>query len=114
LKLWRDGHITVAAVTQDTHKGKNASKGINKAVNMVTGKESIKVLSFSKANWGDATRGYMKSAEQLKNESWKKITERAQPYIVTKSSIAAYNQGEDAGSNNEDERAVLVDLTDSD
>ena len=99
------------SVEQDAHKGKNRAKGVNRALNKVTGKESVKILSFSKVNWGETTLKYMKSVKALQEWSWKKIVQQAQPFVTTKSSmpLTTCEGNEDEV---EDKRALLINISD--
>src|SRR4051812_25180641 len=82
LTLWRDGQITTAAIVQDARKGPNTVKGLVKALNKITGKESVKVLAFGETNWGEASRSYMASIKGLQERAWTKIIDQAQTFAM--------------------------------
>ena len=111
--LWRDGHITIASVIQDASKGNTKSKGVGKAINKATGKESVWVNSFSKQNWSDKTDKYMKSILGLQERTWKKIIELALPFVTSRPGATSTNQDSENASET-DERAHLVNISDFD
>jgi hypothetical protein len=95
-----------------------ASRRTNKisfkpALNKATGKKSANSFMFNEANWGSATRGYMKSVRRMRPDRFIEIMEMARSFSKARStsgdSSSEYS-GQTADTN--DIRANLVDYSD--
>jgi hypothetical protein len=98
-----------------------ASKGktvtLPRTLNYFTGKESMRQTGFNDAAWGKATRAYTKSACSLTKVKLDEIIQGAQPFAILKSNRAHGKTTESMEIieiDDEDERACLVDISDSD
>jgi hypothetical protein len=76
--------------------------------NKATGKTSANSFAFNNANWGSATRGYMKSVQRLRPDRFIEIMEMARSFGKTKSIPG--NRSEHSGhtANSKDIRANLA------
>jgi hypothetical protein len=88
--------------------GKGKGPVLTKSLNLATGKESNAVTAFTEANWGKATRGYLKSINALDLDRFNEIVEIAKGYSITnqsgRSSLTSLDQIEEV-----DERALLLE-----
>jgi hypothetical protein len=85
-----------------------------KTLNRSTGKDSRRQTGFSDISWGEASRNYAKSARTLTKAKFDVIVKEAQEFVKP---IRARNRTTDAeviDVDHVDERACLVDNSDSD
>ncbi|KAF8492744.1 hypothetical protein F5888DRAFT_1726977 [Russula emetica] len=107
LKLYEIGAITMDIV--------EASRGTNKisfkpaVLNMATGKTSANSFAFNDANWGSATRGYMKSARGLRPDRFIEIMEMARSFSEARSTPGDRSE-HTSTADLSDIRAYLVDV----
>jgi hypothetical protein len=92
-----------------TQAGKRKVKGpvIAKSINLATGKESSTATAFTEANWGKATRAYLKSVNALDEDTLNEIIDNAKSYAIANHSgrpLVTLDQSEEV-----DERALLVE-----
>jgi hypothetical protein len=110
LTLIATGTLTV--VMARASKGKAVT--LPRTLNLSTGKESMRQTGFSDAAWGKATRGYATSVRSLTNVKYDAIVAAAQPFTKP---TRAHNRTSDPSEVidvDADERACLVDNSDSD
>jgi hypothetical protein len=108
--LWRDNAISMESLGE-MKRGDGVAKAIIKTTNPTTGKES-KATAFNETNWGITTRNYLKSIKNLHAGTFAKIVAMAQDYA--KLSRPGFDIQVSGTGSNEDERALLVDITDDD
>jgi hypothetical protein len=117
LTLWKNGQITMADLDQDAKRGKTTTRGIRKAVNKMTGKESMKALAFGDVNWGERSREYMLSIVQLPERAWEKILKGALDHLKSadrsRDGSRSTSCGPGEGDGNDDKRTQLVYISDS-
>ena len=103
LKLFADGDILLGDIDVNS-KGKLA-KTPHKH-NKSTGKESSALLAFSEANWGSATRAYMKSINRHGTELVSSVSELARNITLKRRGVPTRNAPviEDDSA---DERALI-------
>ena len=110
LTLVASGTLTIAMA--QGARGKTIT--LPRTLNPSTGKESIRQTGFSDTAWGKATHSYAKSARALPKAKFDTIVEEARAYVKP---TRARNRTTDATEIidvDEDERACLVDNSDSD
>jgi hypothetical protein len=94
-----------------------ASKGrsitIPRTLNHSTGKESMRQTGFSDAAWGNATRGYATFARSLSKIKFDVIIQEAREFVKPIRRGNRITDTTDIGINIDDERACLVDNSDS-
>jgi len=73
---------------------------------------SMSMLSFNEANWGSATRAYVKAAHDLKPKRFLKIMETARSFLEMGNTMCQQDVIADVDSN--DIRANLVKMCDDD
>ena len=110
LTLVATGTLTVAMA----HGTKGKVVALPRTLNPSTGKESMRQTGFSDASWGKVTRGYAVSISSLSKAKYDAIVEAAQPFTKP---ARSHNRGDpteviDVDADNE--RACLVDNSDSD
>ncbi|KAH7924427.1 hypothetical protein BV22DRAFT_1013272 [Leucogyrophana mollusca] len=88
LKLFADGDILLGDIDVNS-KGKLA-KTPHKH-NKSTGKESSALLAFSEANWGSATRAYMKSINRHGEELISAVSELARNITLKRCGVSTRN-----------------------
>jgi hypothetical protein len=114
--LWKDGALTIESLHDDKvmnlkNAGRKASKAIKKTVNTTTGKESAKDRAFNESNWGAATRNYLRSVRNLRENSFQDILASAQSFVrLGRQGDSQLSRGD--MEVDEDERALLVDPSD--
>jgi hypothetical protein len=82
-------------------------------MNPATGKESSIDTVFNELNWGVATRNYLISIKNLREGSFAKVVMNAQAYAKL-SRRGADSQPTWMGETEEDDHALLVDVSDND
>lgn len=111
LTLVATGTLTVAMVRSS--KGKAVT--LPRALNLSTGKESMRQTGFSDASWGKATRGYATSIQSLTNIKFDAIVTAAQAFAKpTRAHIRASDATEVIDVDADNERACLIDNSDLD
>jgi hypothetical protein len=98
-------------------KGKATATGIAKVLNKASSKTTNKALAFSEGNWGSKSRAYHASAKNIREKSMVKIIEMSGEYAkisrrVHPQASAGLTIADDITEI--DERAQLLDLSDSD
>src|SRR5216684_3726813 len=83
---------------------------IKSSLNKMSGKMSMSMLSFNEANWGLATRAYVKAAHDLKPKRFLKIMETARSFLETGNTMCQQDMIMDVDSN--DICANLVKMCD--
>jgi hypothetical protein len=109
LTLVATGTLTIDMVR--AAKGKTVS--LPKTFNLSTGKDSMCQTGFSDVAWGKVTRGYAKSARGLKKVKFDTVVEEAQEFIKPTRGCGKSTQLTEVIDVDEDERACLVDNSDS-
>jgi hypothetical protein len=94
-----------------------ASRRTNKisfepALNEATGKKSANSLMFNEANWGSATRGYMKSVRRMRPDRFIEIMEMARSFSKARSTSGDSSEYSGHTADTDDIRANLVDYSD--
>jgi hypothetical protein len=115
LTLWKNQDITIADLAEDTKRGKLGSRGIRKAVNKLTGKESLKALAFGDTNWGQTSRDYIASVEGLPARAWEKVLTGASEYVKASERGGGSSASGGLGDpeRDDDGRAQLVYISDN-
>jgi len=86
-----------------------------RTLNFSTGKDSMRQTGFSDASWGKATRNYTKSARKLTKAKFDVIVKEAQEFVKpTQTRNKTTDTTEVIDVDEDDERAFLVDNSDSD
>jgi hypothetical protein len=86
-----------------------------KTLNFSTGKDSMRQTGFSDASWGKVTRNYVKSARTLDRVKFDVIIREAQEFVKpTRTRNKTTDATEVIDVDEDDERACLVDNSDSD
>jgi hypothetical protein len=89
-------------------------KAIPKTPNLSTGKDSTRQTGFSDGTWGDATRGYARSARKLVKAKCDVVMKDAQGFVKTKARNKSMTEGMEVINVDEDQRACLVYISESD
>jgi hypothetical protein len=88
------------------------SKAI-KTVNPTTGQDTGKETSFSEDNWGIATRTYLRSVNNLRDDSFPKVVTQAQALAKDGRRAGDFTMsGPSVDLDTLDERALLIDNAD--
>jgi hypothetical protein len=87
--------------------------GLVKLVNPDTGRESKQPLAFGDLKWGQSARGYLASANGLSTRAWDQVIQTAELHVTAKPSDRGGGASSTRlGDDEEDERALLVNLSD--
>jgi hypothetical protein len=109
--LWATDQL----VLEKDKTGKLVTK-LSKGLNQESGKESTKAHAFGEANWGPASRRYLKSINNLRAGSMESIIKNAQVFAKSgRRSELQDSMETDTFENDDeddDERANLVDYAD--
>jgi len=105
--FWATGAISLKSLAS-----KNRSKAIN-AINPTTGQDSGKETSFSEDNWGIVTRTYLRSVNNLRDDSFPNIVTQAQRLAKVGRRAGDFTMsGPSVDVDAMDERALLIDNAD--
>jgi hypothetical protein len=110
LNLVSSGTLTVAMA----HGSKGKAVSLPRTLNPSTGKESMRQTGFSDAAWGKVTRGYAHSISALSKAKYDAIVKAAQPFTKPTRSHNRGGPTEVIDVDVDNERACLVDNSDSD
>ncbi|KAH9024366.1 hypothetical protein EDB85DRAFT_2150510 [Lactarius pseudohatsudake] len=111
LKLVATGTLTIDLVNAANAKGKTVN--LPKTMNVGSGKESTRQTGFSDVAWGKATCNYVKSAQSLSTAKFGVIVQEAKEFMKPIRGRRA-SRPEVVNLDADDERACLVDNSDSD
>ncbi|KAH9980395.1 hypothetical protein BJV74DRAFT_798136 [Russula compacta] len=88
LTLWKTGAITIDTV--ETSRSTNKAIALKSMLNKSTGKISLGVLTFNKANWGAASHAYTQSTQEMDPYCLIEIMELVNKFVKAKSSHRNY------------------------
>lgn len=111
LTLVSTGTLTIALL-----RASNSKKTIPlpRTFNLSSGKESTRVTGFSDTAWGKETRSYAKSASSLSADKFKVIIQEAQALMNPIRPRANHGDVIVIDDDEDNKRAHLIDLSDSD